>query len=157
MVTHFKGQQCSAIREYSLQLATRSIEPSFGLLFGDKLRDLGVATTGASAIMSTLDATINFSGMYRHWRIAFPRGVAFCASWVSSIGTATRYRLDSPGIEIFHTRLWGSHNLIYSVYEPRCGINHPLPCSIKIKERVELYVYTPSGSSWAVLRLTLPF
>jgi hypothetical protein len=47
------------------QLATRSIEPSFGLLFGDKLRGLGVETTGASAIMSTLDATINFSGMYQ--------------------------------------------------------------------------------------------
>jgi hypothetical protein len=46
-----------------LQLSTRSIEPSFGLLFGDKLRDMGVATTGASVIMSTLDATINFSGM----------------------------------------------------------------------------------------------
>jgi hypothetical protein len=45
------------------QLSTRSIEPSFGLLFGDKLRDMGVATTGASVIMSTLDATINFSGM----------------------------------------------------------------------------------------------
>jgi hypothetical protein len=48
---------------YMLQLSTRSIEPSFGLLFGDKLRDMGVATTGASVIMSTLDATINFSGM----------------------------------------------------------------------------------------------
>jgi hypothetical protein len=64
MATHFRQQHCSVIRQYVFQLATRSIEPSFGLLFGDKLRDLGVATTGASAIMSTLDATINFSGMY---------------------------------------------------------------------------------------------
>jgi hypothetical protein len=48
---------------YIFQLSTRSIEPSFGLLFGDKLRDMGVATTGASVIMSALDATINFSGM----------------------------------------------------------------------------------------------
>lgn len=54
-----------SIRSNILQLSTRSIEPSFGLLFGDKLRDMGVTTMGASAIMSTLDATINFSGMSR--------------------------------------------------------------------------------------------
>jgi hypothetical protein len=48
---------------HMFQLSTRSFEPSFGLLFGDKLRDLGVATTGASVIISALDATINFSGM----------------------------------------------------------------------------------------------
>jgi hypothetical protein len=47
------------------QLSTRSIEPSFGLLFGDKLRDMGVATTGASVIISALDATINISGMHK--------------------------------------------------------------------------------------------
>jgi hypothetical protein len=67
MATHFGRQYCSVIRKFVFQFATRSIEPSFGLLFGDKLRDLGVATTGASAIMSTLDATINFSGMYRNF------------------------------------------------------------------------------------------
>ncbi|XP_039279597.1 uncharacterized protein LOC111044715 isoform X2 [Nilaparvata lugens] len=47
-----------------INLATRSIEPSFGLLFGDLLKELGVATTGASIIMSTLDAIINFSGLF---------------------------------------------------------------------------------------------
>lgn len=47
-----------------INLSTRSIEPSFGLLFGDLLKDLGVATTGAAIIMSTLDAMINFSGLF---------------------------------------------------------------------------------------------
>ncbi|PSN41451.1 hypothetical protein C0J52_14535 [Blattella germanica] len=47
-----------------INLSTRSIEPSFGLLFGDKLRDLGVHTTGASLITSAFDATINFSGLF---------------------------------------------------------------------------------------------
>ncbi|XP_046994385.1 monocarboxylate transporter 5-like [Schistocerca americana] len=47
-----------------VNLATRSIEPSFGLLFGDELRELGVETTGASVIMSAYDATINFSGLF---------------------------------------------------------------------------------------------
>ncbi|RZC33016.1 uncharacterized protein BDFB_004524, partial [Asbolus verrucosus] len=45
-------------------LCTRSIEPSFGLLFGDLLTELDVETTGAALIMSTLDALINFSGLF---------------------------------------------------------------------------------------------
>ncbi|ENN82460.1 hypothetical protein YQE_01165, partial [Dendroctonus ponderosae] len=48
----------------AVNLCTRSIEQSFGLLFGDLLRDLGVGTTGAAVIMSTLDALINFSGLF---------------------------------------------------------------------------------------------
>lgn len=47
-----------------VNLATRSIEPSFGLLFGDLLRDLDVGTTGAAVIMSTLDVCMNFSGLF---------------------------------------------------------------------------------------------
>uniref|UniRef100_A0A1B6C167 Major facilitator superfamily (MFS) profile domain-containing protein n=1 Tax=Clastoptera arizonana TaxID=38151 RepID=A0A1B6C167_9HEMI len=47
-----------------VNLSTRSIEPSFGLLFGDLLKDLNVETTGAAIIMSTLDAMINFSGLF---------------------------------------------------------------------------------------------
>lgn len=47
-----------------LQLATRSIEPSFGLLFGDTLRDLNVGTTGAAVIISTMDVCMNFSGLF---------------------------------------------------------------------------------------------
>ncbi|KAF5303575.1 hypothetical protein FQR65_LT08176 [Abscondita terminalis] len=45
------------------KLCTRSIEPSFGLLFGDLLKELEVETTGAALIMSTLDALVNFSGL----------------------------------------------------------------------------------------------
>lgn len=48
----------------NFQLATRSIEPSFGLLFGDLLSDLDVGTTGAAIIMSTLDVCMNFSGLF---------------------------------------------------------------------------------------------
>ncbi|XP_054265591.1 monocarboxylate transporter 12-B-like isoform X1 [Macrosteles quadrilineatus] len=47
-----------------INLSTRSIEPSFGLLFGDLLKQLEVTTTGAAVIMSTLDAVINFSGFF---------------------------------------------------------------------------------------------
>ena len=33
----------------------------------------------------------------------------------------------------------------------RRGANHPPPSSAEVKERVELYLYSPSGSSWPVL------
>jgi len=34
----------------------------------------------------------------------------------------------------------------------RCGINHPTPpCSAKINNRVKLYLYSPSVSSWQVI------
>ena len=32
-----------------------------------------------------------------------------------------------------------------------CGIDHPPPSSVNIKERVELYLYSPSGPLWPVL------
>uniref|UniRef100_A0A182PPC2 Major facilitator superfamily (MFS) profile domain-containing protein n=1 Tax=Anopheles epiroticus TaxID=199890 RepID=A0A182PPC2_9DIPT len=47
-----------------VNLATRSIEPSFGLLFGDLLKDMQVGTTGAAIIISALDVMMNFSGLF---------------------------------------------------------------------------------------------
>ncbi|KOB68946.1 Monocarboxylate transporter 12-B [Operophtera brumata] len=47
-----------------VNFSTRSLEPSFGLLFKDLLDDLGVKTTGASVIASTLDSVVNFSGFF---------------------------------------------------------------------------------------------
>ena len=67
----FKNLNCNKI--YSIfnanffsspQLATRSIEPSFGLLFGDLLQDLNVGTTGAAIIISMLDIMMNLSGLF---------------------------------------------------------------------------------------------
>jgi len=39
---------------------------------------------------------------------------------------------------------------------PEGGVDHPPPSSAKIKERIELYLYSPSGPSWPVLGWTLP-
>uniref|UniRef100_T1HKG3 MFS domain-containing protein n=3 Tax=Rhodnius TaxID=13248 RepID=T1HKG3_RHOPR len=44
-------------------MSGRSLEPSFGLLFGDLLKKLHVETTGAAIVLSTMDAVINFSGL----------------------------------------------------------------------------------------------
>jgi len=87
----------------------------------------------------------------------------------SSVGIATRYGLDSPGIEWggenFRTRpdpSWGSPNLQNNIYgsfpgvkRPRRDVDHPAPSSAEVKERVELYLYSPLGPSWPVLRWIL--
>ena len=46
--------------------------------------------------------------------------------------------------------------LSQGVRRPRHGDDHPHPSSAKVKETVELYLYSPSGPLWPVLGLTLP-
>ena len=85
----------------------------------------------------------------------------------SSVGTATRYWLDGPGIE----SRWGArfsaavqtgpvaHPASYTmgtvsfpgVKLPGRGVDHPPTSSTEVKERVELYLYSPSEPSWPVL------
>jgi hypothetical protein len=71
------------------------------------------------------------------------------------------------GGEIFRTRPdrpWGLPSLLYSenrvsfpeVKRPARGVDHPPSSSAEVKERVELYLYSPSGPSWPVLGRTLP-
>jgi len=78
-------------------------------------------------------------------------------AWDSSVGIATRYGLDGPGIE---SRLGvrfsalgqtgpGAHPASYKmgtgslpgVKLPWRGTDQPPPSSAKVKERVELYLY----------------
>jgi len=64
------------------------------------------------------------------------------------------------GGEIFRThpdQPWGPPNLLYNGHRvfPRgkqlgLGIDHPPPSSAKVKEGVQLYIYSPSGPSWPV-------
>jgi hypothetical protein len=42
------------------------------------------------------------------------------------------------------------------VKQPGRGVDHPPPSSAKVNERIEVYLYSPSGSSWPVLGWTLP-
>jgi hypothetical protein len=84
----------------------------------------------------------------------------------SSVCVATRYRLDGPGSnpgggEIFRTlpdRSWGPPSLLHNGYRvfpggkrPEHGLDHPPPSTAEVKERVELYLYSPSGPTWPVL------
>jgi hypothetical protein len=43
------------------------------------------------------------------------------------------------------------------VKRPGRGADHPLPSSVEVKERVELYLYSPSVTSWPVIGRTFTF
>jgi len=42
-------------------------------------------------------------------------------------------------------------------FRPGRGVDHPPTSSSEVKERVQLYLYSSSGTSWTVLRWTSPF
>jgi len=84
-------------------------------------------------------------------------------SWRSVVGIVTHYGLDGPGIE-FQWRqdfphlprpaLQASYRMgivsFLGVKQLGHGTDHP-PSSAEVKERVELYLYSPFGPSWPVL------
>jgi hypothetical protein len=43
------------------------------------------------------------------------------------------------------------------VKRPGRGVDHPSPSSAEVKERVELYLFSPFGPSWHVTGRILPF
>jgi len=85
----------------------------------------------------------------------------------SSVGVATGYGLNGPGIE----SRWGSRfaepvqagpgantvsdtmstGSFQGVKQPGGGFDHPRASSAEVKERVELYLYSPSWPSWSFL------
>ena len=90
----------------------------------------------------------------------------------SAVGTATRYGLDGQGIESRWRRNFPhpsrpelgptqppiqwvpGHSK--GVKRPGRGVDHPPPSNAEVKERVELYLYSFSGSSWPVVWWNLP-
>ncbi|XP_046432819.1 monocarboxylate transporter 1-like isoform X1 [Neodiprion fabricii] len=47
-----------------INISLRSLDPSFGLLFGDMLKELNVTTVGGTLIIGILESVVNFSGMF---------------------------------------------------------------------------------------------
>ena len=94
-------------------------------------------------------------------------GPGYRSRYSDSLRAGTVRGSNPGGGEIFRThphRPWGPRSLLYNGYRvsfegvkwPGRGVDHPPPSSAEIKERVELYVYSPSGPSWPVLVWTLP-
>jgi hypothetical protein len=88
-----------------------------------------------------------------------------------SVGIATRYRLDGPGIESQRGRDFPTSpnrpradptpSTMRIVAFPRVkwlrrDAHQPTPTNTQFKERAELYLYFPSGLSWPILGWTLP-
>ena len=91
----------------------------------------------------------------------------------SSVGIATRYGLDGPGIE----SRWGARfsapvqpgpgaspasctmgtGSFPGVKRPGRGADHPPTSKCRGHERVGLYLYSPSGPSWPVIGRTFTF
>jgi len=85
----------------------------------------------------------------------------------SSVCVATRCELDFSEIEFRCGRDFpytsrpalGAHPASYTidtgsfpeVKQPGHGVDHPSPFSAEVKERVDLYLYSPSGPSWPVI------
>ena len=92
-------------------------------------------------------------------------------TWDSSVGIATCYGLDGPGIE----SRWGARfsapiqtspgthpayctmgtGSFPGVKRPGRGVDHPPPSNAEVEGRVELYICSPSGPSWPVTGRTL--
>jgi hypothetical protein len=89
----------------------------------------------------------------------------------SSVGIATRYELDGRGVESrwewdfpypYRPALGPTQPPIQYRVFPRSKVAGewrwpPTPSSAEVKEKVQLYLYSPSGPSWPVLVWTLPF
>jgi hypothetical protein len=97
---------------------------------------------------------------------------AFMVVQDSSVGIATRYRLDSQGIashcrgDIVSSRpdlAWGPPSFQFNGYRVSfpvvkqlgLDVDHPPQSSAEVKERLELYLYSSSGLSWPVTVLPL--
>ena len=95
-------------------------------------------------------------------------------SYYKVVGIAIRYGLDGPGIKSrwgaripAHVQTWpAAHSPSYTIGNGSLSrklssrgvalTTHPPPSSTDVKERVELYLYYPSGTSWHVLGWPLP-
>jgi hypothetical protein len=107
-----------------------------------KMRET-VRTVGLSAEYTTQDLT-NMKHEYIEVCNFLFRSVFFETSNVE-ISSLLYYRQTDPGAYP------ASCTMGTGVKRPGRGIDHPPPSSAEVKERVELYLYSPSELSWPVI------
>jgi hypothetical protein len=117
------------------------------------------------AVTASSENNTSFCGLRRirpiqlihWWQLSFIlyMSYSFGPGWRLATGWTVR-RSNPGGDEIFRTRPyrpWVTPSLLYNGYRvsfPGRGVDHPSPSSAEVKERVELYLYSPSGPSWPV-------
>jgi hypothetical protein len=84
----------------------------------------------------------------------------------SVVGTATRYRVNGPGIKPGWGRDFaapiqngpGAHPASYKMGTGSFPVlsSWGVASSTEVKERIKLHIYTPYGTSWPDLGQTLP-
>jgi len=98
--------------------------------------------------------------------VLFTDNAASTRDWDSSVGIVTRYEMDGPRIEFrWEARFSAPVQTDPGVYpasyvigtgsfpgekQPGRDVDHPTSSSAEVKGRVELYLYSPSGTSWTV-------
>ena len=74
--------------------------------------------------------------------------------WTSGDRMPVEARFSAP-IQTGHAAQPASYTMGTGVFpgvkRPGCGVDHPPPSSAEVEERVQQYLYFPSGSSWLVL------
>ena len=111
----------------------------------------------------------SFIKIWREWTVLYMKSY-LCRGRDSSVGIATRYGLDGPGIEsrcggwdfphAFSPSLGPTQppvQWVPGVKRPVRGADHPPPSKRRGHEKVELYLYSPSGPSWPVIGWTFTF
>ena len=111
---------------------------------------------------------------HKHCQITYlcQRDIGLTVGQDSSVDIATRYGLDGPVIESWLGRNFPHRSrpalgptqppvqwvagLSQGVKRPRRGFDHPPSSSVEVKERLQLCVYSPTGSSWPVIGWTFP-
>ena len=78
-------------------------------------------------------------------------------SWYSDLLRAGRSEDQFPVGACFSALFQTGPGAHLGAKRPGRGVDHPHPSSDEVKERVELYLYSPSGPSWTVLLWILPY
>jgi hypothetical protein len=85
------------------------------------------------------------------------------SDWLRAGRSGDRIPVGGEIFRILPDRPWGTPSLLYSGHwgipggkSPEAWLWPPTPSSAEVKERVELYIYSPSGPSWPVIGWTLP-
>jgi hypothetical protein len=78
--------------------------------------------------------------------------------WVPGLPgcTAASYTVGTGSSWVYSSLLYSGYRVFLGVQQQGCGVDHPSPSSTKVKERIELYIYSPSGPSCSVLGRASP-